>query len=102
MKELGFVLLLGPGSGFFGGVGEMRKSQLWTIIRTGCGEKGKAKKCYFNLAVQILGNPAEDQAPGSFRRRASASASAGTEGAVDGVEGELLREDTLLLTSAGK
>lgn len=100
MKELGFVLLPGPGSGFFAGVGEMRKSQLWTIIRTGCGEKGKAKKCYFNLAVQILGNPAEDQAPGSFRGRAGASA--GTEGAVDGVEGELLREDTLLLTSAGK
>ena len=73
MKELGFVLLPGLGVFFFivlfcfvcllFFVGDTKVSAVDHQLKvSGCGEKGKAKRCYFNLAVQILGNPAEDQA----------------------------------------
>lgn len=75
----------------------MRKSQQWTT-RTGCGDKGKGQEMLFQPSCPNPGKPG--QGPGSFRCRASVSV--GMEGAVDGAEGELLREDTLLLTSAGK
>lgn len=93
MKGLRACFTAGPGSVC---VWETRKPELW-IAGAGCGEKGKARRCYFNLAVRSLGNPAEDQAVSAAGR-----ASVGTEGAVDGAEAEPLREDAPLLTSPRK
>lgn len=77
MKGLRACFTAGPGSVC---VWETRKPELWAA-GAGCGEKGKARRCYFNLAVRSLGNPAEDQAVSAAGR-----ASVGTEGAVYGAE----------------
>lgn len=59
------------------------------LLRELAAERGeRAGRWYSNLAVQILGNPAEH--PGSLPRRANV----GAEGAEDGAEGGPRREDS--------